>query len=179
MSRALQIKDFPGYYVTDTGDVYSRISDKYHNIEGRIHKIKPFMTNSGRLIVNLTKNGVQYHKQVHRLVASAFIPNPENKPEVNHIDGDPTNNTLINLEFCTKSENELHKYRILNKGHFLGKKHWLSKKILQIKNGKVIAEFYGGREAERETGIKSSNIYACCNKKPHYKTAGGYNWEYA
>lgn len=175
MSRALPIKDFPRYYITDTGDVYSRISDKYHNKTSRIKKLSKNQFKTGYLYINI-KN---HKKTIHRLVAETFIPNPENKPEVNHIDGNPANNRVENLEWVTKSENELHKFRILNKGHYLAKNHWLSKSVQQIKNGKIIATFGSTREAEQKTGIKNTNICSCCNKKPHYNSAGGYQWRYA
>lgn len=61
--------------------------------------------------VSLTVNGKSQNKLVHRLVAQAFIPNPENKPEVNHKDGNKLNNCLDNLEWVTKSENIKHAYR--------------------------------------------------------------------
>lgn len=179
MTKALRIKDFPGYYITDEGDVYSRQTDKHHNSEGRIKKLKPFKSRNNYMIANLNKGGKQHHKLVHRLVAEAFIPNPHNKREVNHIDGDTLNNCVKNLEFCTKSENELHKYRILGKCHYLGKENWNSKKILQIKDGCIINKFDCIRDAERTTGIKNTNISACCKNKKGYRSAGGYQWEYA
>lgn len=173
------IKGFPDYYITDNGAVYSRKTDKYHNLDGRIKKLKPFKSRNNYLIVNLSKDGKLYHKLVHRLVAEAFIENPFNKPEVNHIDGDTLNNCVKNLEFCTKSENELHKYRVLEKGHYLGKDNWNSKKILQIQDGEIINRFDCIRDAERDTGIKNTNIAACCKNKKGYKSAGSYQWQYA
>lgn len=178
MSRALRIQGFPGYYITDSGYIYSRIVDKYHNAQGRIKKLNPFKSRNNYLIVRLCKEGKTYSKLVHRLVAEAFVANPFNKPEVNHIDGDTLNNCVKNLEFCTKSENELHKYRILGKCHYLGKDNWNSKKILQIKDGNIINKFDCIRDAERVTGIKSTNISACCKNKKGYKSAGGYMWKY-
>ena len=66
--------------------------------------------------VGLTKDGIQKHFFVHRLLAIAFIPNPHNKPYVNHIDGNKLNNSLDNLEWCTASENAIHAFKLgLNK----------------------------------------------------------------
>lgn len=179
MSKALQIKGFPEYYITDTGEVFSRMCDKYHNKSCRIRKITPFKTRNNYMVATLRKDGRQIRKLVHRLVAETFIKNPENKYEVNHIDGNTLNNNVDNLEFCTKSENELHKFRILNKGHYVGKDNWNSKKVLQLKDGQIVAEYGSIRDAERATGINNTNISACCNKKYGYKTAGGYIWRYA
>lgn len=67
----------------------------------------------GYKMVHLTKNGIMASPKVHRLVAQAFIPNPENKPEVNHENGDKTKNTVDNLSWVTRGENQQHKYQIL------------------------------------------------------------------
>ena len=75
----------------------------------REHLLKKFISNTGRYYVVVSvENNIQ-KKLVHRLVAEAFIPNPENKPQINHIDGDPLNNKLENLEWATATEQELHK----------------------------------------------------------------------
>lgn len=171
----MQIKDFPNYYVTESGDVYSRAS-------GRIKKLKQNKLNCGYLMVSLCNNGKTKKYLVHRLVAQTFIPNPENKKEINHKNGIKTDNKIDNLEWSTRSENVLHTYYVLHRKPskaFLGrvgKLHPNAKPILQIKDGKVIAEFYGCCEAERETGICAKNIYACCNGK--HKKIGGYQWKY-
>ena len=67
--------------------------------------LKPIMNRRGYLIVSL---GYANGRRIHRLVASAFIPNPEHKPEVNHIDGNKTNNRVSNLEWVTRQENQIH-----------------------------------------------------------------------
>ena len=88
---ALQIKDFPDYYITNKGNVYSR-KDKY----GRIKKLKT-VDNCAYLAITLCKNKTKNKKLIHRLVAEAFIPNPEKLSEVNHKNGIKTDNRVENL----------------------------------------------------------------------------------
>lgn len=175
MSKALQINGFPYYYVTDDGRVYSR--NPYHNPAARIKQIKLRTDTNGYVSVILSG---QKGRRVHRLVAEAFIPNPENKPCVNHKNGNKSDNRVENLEWVTKSENELHKYRHLGyNGVWLeknGKDNPHSKMVLQIKDGKIIAEFYGTCEASRKTKIGQDSICRCCCGKR--KSAGGFQWTY-
>ena len=98
----LRILDlFSGYTICEDGEVRSRF--------GRV--VKQQMGGVGYFRVELWRDGVGKKYLVHRLLAAAFIPNPENKPQVNHIDGVKANNALSNLEWVTQSENQLHAYR--------------------------------------------------------------------
>ena len=136
------------------------------------------------LYVGLYKNAIGKNCRVHRLVAEAFIENPENKPQVNHIDGNKQNNAITNLEWCTRSENEIHSFRVLHQKHNMrgkfGKPHPNSRIILQIDpdTNKVINKFYGSHEAQRITGIHSANILCCCSHRTNRQYAGGYKWEF-
>jgi len=98
------ITGFPGYKVDERGNVwsYKRKTE---------HKLKPHTSRfNGYVRVGLMQNGHSCTMTVHRLVAIAFIPNPENKPEVNHDNGIKTCNEVWNLEWATKSENQTHRY---------------------------------------------------------------------
>lgn len=72
--------------------------------------LTPYENHKGYLKVGLLRNGKRVKRRVHRLVAQAFIPNPENKPEINHIDGNKKNNSFSNLEWVTGEENREHFY---------------------------------------------------------------------
>ncbi len=95
-----EIEGFNGYYlVSSLGTVSNRQKD-----------LKTFINNAGYKVLKLTLDGNASHALVHRLVAKAFIPNPDNKREVNHIDGNKLNNDVCNLEWVTSSENKRHAF---------------------------------------------------------------------
>lgn len=180
------VKGFEGLYqVSNFGNVkslpklLSRLGKSQFMTKVKI--LKPGYDKDGYLHVGLFKDKKAHRNKVHRLVAMAFIDNPENKPEVNHIDGNKQNNNVWNLEWCTKSENGIHAYRVLKrKSTFCGKTgilHRLSKPVLQFDlNGNFIAEYESRGDASRKTNIQSSNIGMCC--RGEYKTAGGYKWSF-
>lgn len=178
MSKSLKIKDFPDYYVTDSGQIYSRFDSNL----GRIRLIKKVKDKGGYERVCLHNEGKQYNRQVHRLVAQEFIPNKYNKPQVNHKNGNRSDNRVSNLEWVSASENIQHSFKQLSKkantpwlGKF-GKDNSSAKMVQQIKDGEIVAEFYGTYEASRKTGINKQVIGDCCRGRQ--KTAGGYQWKY-
>ena len=122
----------------------------------------------GYIEFQITYDSRHYSRKAHRLVAIAFIPNPENKPQVNHIDGDKTNNSVENLEWCTNSENQIHAIKT-------GLKRTM--KILQFDlNGNFIKDWKSASEAEKITGINYRHILEVCNGKK--KTYKGFIWKF-
>lgn len=159
-----EIDGFPDYEISNIGIVCS-FKGKYPRIR------KPRKDQDGYLQVILHIGGKRVTKKVHRLVAEAFVPNPENKPEVNHIDEDKENNVAENLEWVTHRENVNHGTGIRRSTEAR------SKAVVQYTtDGVFIAEYPSTREAERVTGIDHSSICHVCRGKR--KTAGGYLWLY-
>lgn len=111
MAKFVPINGFTDYIISDTGIVKSLKSGKEHIMSPSAHP-------QGYRYISLSKNGQKWATSVHRLVCNHFIPNPENKPEVNHKNGIKSDNRVENLEWCTASENTQHSFDIgLNKGH--------------------------------------------------------------
>lgn len=149
---------FDRYEVSDCGLVRNKESGKL---------LKTFVNDKGYEIVSLWIDQRDKKFRVHRLVAEAFIPNPENKSQINHIDGNKLNNHKNNLEWSTNSENIMHRYYSLGLG--------LIRKVRCVETGVV---YQSQKEAERLTGINGANISSCCTHRPKYITAGGYHWEF-
>ena len=165
-------KDITGYeglyQVSNTGKVkslertiWNSGRGCYRTVPERILKAKSNC--NGYITVQLYKEGKKKYCRINRLVAIAFIPNPDNLPEVNHKDKIRTNNCVQNLEWCTKQYNiEYSK----------------AKAVIGInKVSGLIVEFPSAYEAERVLSVTHQNVCACCNGK--LKSAKGYYWMYA
>ncbi len=145
--------------------------------------LRPVMGNTGYLKIGLTINGKLKIISVHRIVAIAFHENKEQKPYVNHKDGNRLNNYAYNLEWCTAQENTRHYYDVLNgtppnKGKLNSTN---PKKIFQFNKytNELIAEHNSSADAARSLGLtfdNSRNINACARGYKGQKTAYGYKW---
>lgn len=180
--RWADVPNYEGLYiVSDNGDVKSLF--RYKKI------LKPSKQKNGYLTVELWKNGESKRVLVHRLVASAFIPNPFNYPQVNHKDEVKSNNSLSNLEWCSAKYN-------MNYGNAAKTRHsnidysTKERKEIAVKNGKktskpvlqysisgeLIAKYESIKLASKITGIGASHISDVCKQKR--KRAGGFFWQY-
>lgn len=161
-NEVVDIDGFDLYQASSDGRIYSKRTKLF---------LKPKITRFGYAEITLYPG--QVSKKVHRLVAEAFIPNPDDKPQVNHIDGDKLNNHVDNLEWSTSTENNRHaRERGLNTSTGNPRKE-----ILQMdEEENVINEFISIHHAARATGVAQPNISkVCLGQRPK---AGGYKWRY-
>lgn len=159
------IEEFPNYEITIDGKIR-------HIKKKKIRKISKGAR--GYPVVSMRKDGKSYLRTIHVLIARTFIPNPDNKTQVNHIDGDKENYSIDNLEWCTPRENVLHARRTgLQKSDG-------DKRVAQYtKDGEFVATYKSVSGASRKTGINRCAIGFVANRKPRYKSAGGYIWRWA
>lgn len=171
-------KDVPNYeglyQVSNLGRVKSN-----HNGKGHKPKVLTNIPRNGYVSVILCKNKSQKNVFVHRLVAKCFVPNPENKPCVNHIDGNKSNPCASNLEWCTQKENISHAIKNglfnPNKNYLVSKKKRATNPIYQFdKNGNFIKKWNSCRDICDYFGIKDNHIYDCISGK--YHSAYGFIW---
>ena len=188
------IADYEGLYrVSSHGSVYSVKSGiilKQTEVKNNRLKYK---------VVVLFRDGAYRRFLVHRLVAIAFIPNPENKPQVDHIDGNAHNNCVENLRWVTSKENHANPITLSRysnakkgvtydcaykekmsealKGKYTGNRHWLSKEIIQLDlSGNIIRVWPNACEVQRELGYSRGYLSNVCLGK--FKSAYGYLWRY-
>ena len=175
------IKGYEGYYeVSDDGQVRSLdryVADTYGKRAGQQRFLRGAImkqtVTTGRdgdsyYVVNLHKNRVSDVTLVHVLVAQAFIPNPDNLPTVNHIDGNKHNNHVSNLEWVSYSENNIH---ALDTGLRSPRGNAIAQYTL---DGKLVSTYRSACEASRVTGFSRGGISHCLNGRS--ETSSGYIW---
>lgn len=165
-------KDIAGYEGLYQVSNLGRIKSLNYKHTSRERILKTKKNRSGYVVVNLNQAGKRKTYSIHRLVAQAFIDNPQNLPMVNHRDENKQNNIVSNLEWCTSKYNTNYGTCIERRA----KK--TSKPVIGIdKVTGLIVKFPSAHEASRQTGIDQGYITNCL--KGRYKTAGGFYWYYA
>ena len=175
-------KDVIGFELLYQVSNLGRVKSLSRTVDGKLNSKRVLLerilsdrdNGRGYRVLELYKDDKRYFKKVHRLVAEAFIPNPENKPEVNHIDTDKTNNNDWNLEWVTGKENSQHIYNA-------GKKFIpnLNKKVAQLDshNGTIIATFDSAKDAALAVGGTKSEQVARVARGDKKSFKGTY-WKY-
>lgn len=155
MEQYIKIKDFPDYEVSDHGNV--------RNKKGKILISAP--DQKGYLMVGLRKENKTYTKRVARLVAISFIPNPENKKYVNHIDNNPSNNEVSNLEWNTQAENISHavKQGRFNQGTLSPRTKFTEEQILEIRK-RIANKEISQCKLAKELGVTQNCISEIVNR---------------
>lgn len=166
------IEGYDGYYqVSNLGRV---ISYKHKNAK----MLKPKINKKGYARVHIRHGKSNRYIFIHRLVAMAFIPNHDNKPEVNHLDENPGNNCAENLEWVTQKEN-INWGTSLTRRSLSQRRTHNPKAVYQFDlNWKLIAIFPSRNEASRATGFDRGGIGHACHQDYKYKTYKGFIWRY-
>lgn len=133
------------YQVSDQGKVRNR---------KRRRNLRPNTKKDGYCQVTLSKDGAVSYYMLHRLVAIAFLPNPDGLPQVNHKNGKKQDNRLVNLEWCSASENQQHRYKVL------GKTETCNKSVMCTDTGEIYPSV---RAAAAASGAHPSAVSMCCN----------------
>jgi hypothetical protein len=176
------VKGYEDHYeVSNLGNVRSKERTINHSYWGKV-KIKPKvrkqqLNKKGYLVLLLQNAGYRFGTGVHRLVAIAFVPNPENKPQVNHKNGIKTDNRAQNLEWATNRENVIHSYANGLQVCPTGVNHHNSIPVIQLsKDGLFISEYVSAVEASLKTGIQRMGISLAARGR--LKTSGGFIWKF-
>ncbi len=165
-----EIKGYEGkYIISNFGEVISLPRTKQNHTKQQYvepKEIRKIINNkNGYVYVQLWKKSSYKNIRLHKLVAQAFIPNPNNYPQINHIDGNKTNNRADNLEWCTASHNLLHAYKL-----GLANNDKRKIKIGQYSmDGKLLKTFNSLTEASKLTGVNMQKISLCINNKYKYR----------
>ena len=156
------------YEINNRGSVRSKLTGK---------QLKPQLDKKGYMRVRLSANNTKTTAKIHRPVAIAFLPNPNNHPQVNHIDGNKENNSISNLEWVTNYQNMQHAIKNNLISYVENSGRPCKRVMAHDKNTGVLAGVFDSiANAERLTGINRANIVATC--KGRKRSSGGYLWSY-
>jgi len=163
--KLIPIEGNTNYYVTRYGDV---LTDKYGGFQ-----IRKKQESNGYESLNLSIKGIKKRFYIHRLLATTFIDNPENKMEVNHLNGIKSDNNIENLDWCTGEENMAHAFS--NNLSWMGKDHPRSKQVGQYTKEGVLIKIWGSIGEASRSGFSRSVISRCINGLS--KNYASYTWK--
>lgn len=183
------IENYEGFYqISNLGRVKSLYREFYSGKDMKILRkypeciLKNKVYKKGYLYIALSKKGIVKREKIHRLVANAFIENPLNKEQVDHINTVKNDNRVENLRWATKAENQLNPLTVIKRSKSkMGRLNPMKiKRVVFCQydlNGKFIQYCYGVKETAKKYGFESSGISRCLTGI--YKTAHGFKWSYS